>query len=369
MNNPVSDPSAAPSDAVAGLLQTLARLRQRGDTQRARALAHVLTSQYPGDPRSWHALIAVSDDADELAVARARLDTLAAHSPAATVVLDAPPTLQAAPATPPTALPAPEATHDAEALPPDLPHAELHTRTAPPASRPRLLPVYAILIVIMLIVLVFLLLSRFAESSAPQPTPTPPLSAIGATTPDAALPTPLPLPTATTGATAPALPEATPVPEPTPERTPEPTSQATTLPAVPLLLGAIMAQGDWQATLLRADHALVLDGAIGTLQPRGRFVLVLLAVRNNGALPARIPEELLVVVDDRNRRYLPIPPASTAYLNAFGRGLRGDLSQEELVQPGMGLISMPLIFDVPRDVRGLSANPIGQSSGWSIALP
>jgi hypothetical protein len=111
---------------------------------------------------------------------------------------------------------------------------------------------------------------------------------------------------------------------------------------------------------------VLLDGAIGTLQPRGRFVLALVVVGNDGATPARIPADLLTLVDAQGNSYQPVPAASTAFLAAYGRGQRGDLSMEEEIPTGGGNVSIPLIFDVPPTAHGLILRVSGASVGWPV---
>jgi hypothetical protein len=118
--------------------------------------------------------------------------------------------------------------------------------------------------------------------------------------------------------------------------------------------------------LLRPEYAVLLDGSIAMHQPKGRFVLVLVAIGNDGRVPARIPGDLFTLVDDQGMRYLPLPTASTAYLNTYGRGQRGDLSMEENIPPGGGNVSVPLIFDVPQNARDLTLHFGVAPGGWPI---
>jgi hypothetical protein len=125
-------------------------------------------------------------------------------------------------------------------------------------------------------------------------------------------------------------------------------------------------QPPWHASLIRPEHAVLLEGSIGALQPNGRFVLALVAVGNDSAAPAHIPPDLFTLVDGQGRRYLPIPGASTVYLDTYGRGQRGDLSMEEEIPPGGGNVSVPLIFDVPPDTRDLTLHIGDAVAGWAV---
>jgi hypothetical protein len=128
----------------------------------------------------------------------------------------------------------------------------------------------------------------------------------------------------------------------------------------------VVKQGQWSVVLLRPDYVVPLDGSIGALQPRGRFLLALVAVANDGAAPARIPTDLLMVVDRDGKRYQPLAAVSTAYLDAYGRGQHGDLSMEDQIPADGGNKSVPLIFDVPANARGLTLMVKGAPLGWKV---
>jgi hypothetical protein len=144
---------------------------------------------------------------------------------------------------------------------------------------------------------------------------------------------------------------------------PTPTPQPTVAALAP---GTIIEQGIWRASLLRPDYALVLDGSIGPLQPRGRFVLALVAVAQTGDGPERLPEDLIFLVDHQGARYRALAGASSAFLDTYGRGQRGDLSMEEPIPEGGGNVSVPIIFDVPETARALRLYVGGSALGWPI---
>jgi hypothetical protein len=111
---------------------------------------------------------------------------------------------------------------------------------------------------------------------------------------------------------------------------------------------------------------VVLNGPIGSRQPNGRFILALVAVGNGGATAAVAPETLFTLVDQRGNRYLPEPALSTLYLETFGRGVYGDFSLGEAIPAGIGQVSVPVIFDVPLDARGLSLHLGDSVAGWPV---
>ncbi len=128
--------------------------------------------------------------------------------------------------------------------------------------------------------------------------------------------------------------------------------------------GEVVAVGQWQIGLLRAQDAVFFDGPIGAASPRGRFVLALMSVYNSG-VDAPVAAELFVLVDERGQRYPASAQLSAAYLAAFGRGTRGDLALGESM-PGGGAASVPVIFEVPAGVS-LTTVTVGALGGWVVA--
>jgi hypothetical protein len=153
----------------------------------------------------------------------------------------------------------------------------------------------------------------------------------------------------------------------------QPTAPVTGTVALPpsggaeLPLGQIIDYDGWSATLLRPDYAMSLDGAIGDLQPAGRFVLAVVAISNNSPAPRVIPNDLFTLTDAAAQSYRPVPGASSAYLALYERGQRGDLALEDVLDPGSGMRSVPIIFDVPAGASGLRLTMTGAAgAGWPI---
>jgi len=152
-------------------------------------------------------------------------------------------------------------------------------------------PLYLVLGLAILIVLIAAFLIRGSDllpSSQPAPTPSlagaatalPAASALDAPTPAlASEPSGVPASAATSAASAgaatiaPAAEVATVIPSPSP--LPQPTPRQALVP------GEVVTQGQWHAILIRPQDAVVLDGSIGALQPRGHFVLTLVAIGND----------------------------------------------------------------------------------------
>ncbi|MGB9752437.1 tetratricopeptide repeat protein [Roseiflexus castenholzii] len=405
--------------AVRSLLNAAARLRQQGDIRRARILLRALAAQHPNNPWVWRALADVAENEQERRAALRRIVALvrstatpgaAPAEPSSTMAQPPPPASSSAsvasmPATQPGAAPRDLATAPTASLPPSppaLPSSPGAPRITPPAPAS-------------------LSTASAGASSAPaeqtippQPTPTAPLSlsrynwigiaAIGASllivaalltnarfpgeairptstlilaTPEpvggSASSTPSPNLPASSLTTVPATPAAlrelpiatiAPTGAPSPPATPTPLPSSTPLPTLPV--GTVILRDAWTLTLLRPDHTLVLNGAIGSRQPDGRFVLALVAVGNGGDAAIPAPPELFVLIDDQGNRYLPEPALSTLYLETFGRGRYGDFSLDEAIPPRIGQVSVPVIFDVPVGARGLTLHLGDSVAGWPV---
>lgn len=360
----------SPRPELDQLLRMGANAARKGNRSAARALFLALTREYPDDARVWVGLAAVAADTAEqrhaleqaLArdpqhpTARQRLAELDAAPPPdqhATVVL--PETILdrvdvEAPAAAPTEVEAPAVAPAEQEGAPAVAPAEQEG-----ASRFPMLNLIMSGLILLLLAAVGLLVGRALLSDpGPPPAPTSPLladpspaPALTATLlqPSSAAPAPTLAPTA---AAAPVAPSATPDPAGLP-------------------LGTLLEVDGWSATLLRPEYALVLDGAVGELQPAGRFVLTMLAVSNNSSVPRRIPADLFVLADAQGRRYTPTPGASSAFLGAYGRGQYGDLALEDEIEPLSGMRTIPVLFDVPLDATELTLTISGAgSAGWPI---
>ncbi len=391
--------------AVRSLLTAAARLRQQGDNQRARVILHALVAQRPDDPRVWRALADVAESEEERRAALRRVVLLvrassapppegsppsAAAPPAlpppltpspplaaATPSSDSPPSSAAAPhvqpavASPP---PPPDAAASSHAASQSVPSAPVDqtpmaqpARTIPPFPRRYAWIGIAITGAALLIVAGLLANARLPATNV-RPEPTPPLATLeptgeaASTAPSPDVPPPSPVVAAATlvapspVTVAPTSAPATPTVPPPPTSTPAPT-----LPP-----GTVILRDVWTLTLLRPDHAVVLNGPIGSRQPNGRFILALVAVGNGGATAAVAPATLFALVDQRGNRYLPEPTLSTLYLETFGRGRYGDFSLDEAIPAGVGQVSVPVIFEVPLDARGLSLHLGDSVAGWPV---
>lgn len=408
--------SKLPPETVAALLHAALRVQKNGNRVGARALLHALAAQQPDEPRVWLALATVAETNAEQRqalervialdpqhpLARRAAEYLGRRGPVVTpapVIVPSTPTTPDVPAAPDVAVqeavtPAPVIAPSTPATPevpaaPDGPVQEAEEVTAVVApneeagfapaplltptvqenpAREIRWPIFLVIALAIIPVLAVAILVRPAETNTPETAATPTLPGMVArspapigTRPAGAGPVGVVPSTAAQATQRPApatnLPTRTPV---TPSATPQPTAPPVLAP------GQVVEQGQWHASLLRPEHALALEGSIATLQPRGYFVLALVAVGNDGAAPARIPPDLFALVDRQGRRYAPLPAASTAYLGAYGRGEHGDLSMEELIPSGGGIVSIPLIFDIPPGAGALTLHVGSARLGWPI---
>lgn len=352
-----SSREARSPDTAAALLATVARLRQAGDVTRARALARMLVAQYPADVRVWRALADLAEDQAERLAALDRLAALAAPMPSAA---PAQPVAEAAEVKTIVVAPPPEfpdaATTEAPALPAPI---------VPPARLARRYNWIGIALVAAALLIFVALLFSSNRLSAPEArlTPTPPLmSDSDGIAPDVTAAPTIALPTAEAPPPATFAPTVAP---PTATAAPTATTAPTVTPRPTLAVGAVVTRHSWTFAILRPDHVVTLNGAIGALQPSGRFVLALVAIANDGDTGAP-PADMFVMVDSRGNRYLPVPGASTVYLNTYGRGSHGDLSFEEVIPPGIGNVSVPVIFDVPANAQDLMLFLGESSAGWPV---
>jgi hypothetical protein len=377
-----------PPEMLASLLQTVRRKQQSGDLVGARVVLRALAAQQPEDPRIWLALATVVETRDEQRQALARALDLDPQNVLARRALERFTDSDGSQALAHTATNGASVAREAQsaqiAAPPVLDPAEpvaVESAAAPDDQPARAIrwPLYLVIGVAILLVLIVATLQSTLPPTVQAPTPT--LALPGAVedvgpTLDVVLEAPAPIAgqaTPIAEITADAPPAGAPSTDTPPNLTalPSATAGAPSLPApaptTPMLPpGEIVVQKPWHASLLRPDYAVLLDGAIGTLQPRGRFVLALVVVGNDDPTPARIPADLFSLVDSQGNRYQPEPAASTAFLAAYGRGQRGDLSMEEEVPAGGGNVSVPLIFDVPQNARDLTLRVGDASAGWPV---
>ena len=227
-------------------------------------------------------------------------------------------------------------------------------------SRFRWLLYMILIIAAILFFLIVLLQNTTPENEEVQPLdPTPPLPGAGRTLPPFASSTQseatdsnrvvIPL-VSTDNATPTRPPTSTPEPEPT-------------IPA--LALGRPVQHDGWYLSLLREEDVVVVREAIGSLEPDGQFLIVLMTVNNGNSNAVRVPANLITLLDGDQNRYKALPQVSTVYLDTYGRGQYGDLSIEELMPPG-GNVSVPLIFDIPKTADNFQLYMEGVEAAWPI---
>ncbi len=149
---------------------------------------------------------------------------------------------------------------------------------------------------------------------------------------------------------------ASPAPAQAPPAAPAP-APADVATANPAIVGndQILRVGDFEYGF--SGRTNVATGSYGGSPPaRGRYVIVLMTVRNVGAAPAQIPDGFFVIKDAQGRVSDFNRAASVDYINRFGgtgpRGA-GDYAAHAQLPPGALLGSMPVLFDVATDATDL----------------
>ncbi|WP_322814130.1 hypothetical protein [Chloroflexus sp.] len=237
-----------------------------------------------------------------------------------------------------------------------------------PAKR-SLTPLTLVLLILLLIScvgLTFIFLSqRNQVATSPQTQATAQAATSIAATTEASLapttpPEPQPEPTV--------APVEEPAPEPTPEPTPEPIPPTPDpVLASPALVspGTELTSNGWAYDFNQPTYAAPIIGPLNGITPNnGRFVVVLVFVRNTTGQDQPVPLDFFVLKDAQGRVWTPRLDASDAYLI---RGINADLSHSEPV-PADGFVrSVAILFDVAPDATDLvffaRSNP-GQ--GWLV---
>jgi hypothetical protein len=117
----------------------------------------------------------------------------------------------------------------------------------------------------------------------------------------------------------------------------------------------VLRAGDIEYTFTTFANAAT--GSYGGAPPaRGRYLIVLMAVRNVGGAPAQVPDGFFVIKDAQGRVSDFNRAASVDYINRFGgtgpRGA-GDYAADTQLPPNGQLGSMPFLFDVAADATDL----------------
>jgi hypothetical protein len=120
----------------------------------------------------------------------------------------------------------------------------------------------------------------------------------------------------------------------------------------------------WLYDFNQPTYAAPIVGGLGSFQPQGRFVVVLVFIANRSGTAQPIPPDFFVLKDAQGRVSTPLPDVSNAYVQ---RGINADLSQTDPI-PADGLTrSVALIFDVAPDATDLvffaRNNP---NQGWLV---
>ena len=361
-------PTSSPDDMLSSLLLNARRLRQRGDNEGARTLLRSIVARYPHEPRAWLLLATVAGSraeqrhAFEQTLALEPDNPIAQRGLAAMQAVGTPATVQSVPATP--------VVGHAVTLEADVPQ-DVEQTTSEQRIRWPLYALLGIAAVVLVAAALLILQQPVTSQQAPLATAAPvAVGPIASTANSVSVPIAGVAPTSI-AATAPAAPTVAPIETTVPVElapTVEPIVVAPIEPAatIAVTFGQVAGVDTWNVGLLRPGDAVVLSGAIGEQQPQGRFVLALLAIANSAADDRALPLDLLALTDTDGNRYTPLPTASSAFLAAYGVGQAGVLSMESPIPAGGGLVSVPVIFDVPPGARGLILSVGGDGGMWKI---
>lgn len=153
----------------------------------------------------------------------------------------------------------------------------------------------------------------------------------------------------------PSFPTSTPVP------TPRPTP--TILPE-----GMVLEHNSWYIRLISSTHTQVLTSTLGSLQAKGTFMVVLLALGNTAPEPRHLPANIVTLTNSTGQTHTIVAEASRIYLDIYGRGTHGDLAYEDMIPGGGGFYSVPLLFDIPPHTQDmLLTTDKSDTTGWLIS--
>lgn len=162
---------------------------------------------------------------------------------------------------------------------------------------------------------------------------------------------PAPAPTETPGNDAPA-PSPIASPEPAPAA-PAPTTAAVGATGTQLLgVDQTLQTGQWEWSYFGLSNYTTGSGY--SVQPaNGRYLIVLMLVRNTGNASAQIPDGLFVVTDAQGRSISFNRPISVEYMRRYGVGVGGDYPANANIPVTNTPVSVPLLFDVAPDATDL----------------
>lgn len=154
-----------------------------------------------------------------------------------------------------------------------------------------------------------------------------------------------------------------PAPTAIPAPTPVPADVSQASPAIVNANTPLESNG-WLYDFKQPNYASPIIGPLGSFQPQGRFVVVLLNAENRTGRAQPVPPNFFVLKDAQGRVYEARPDVSAVYVNP---GVNADLGHLQPL-PADGLTrSIALIFDVAPDATDLvffaRSNP---AQGWLV---
>ncbi len=156
----------------------------------------------------------------------------------------------------------------------------------------------------------------------------------------------------------------TPVPPPPPAA--QPLDLANANPSI-LPANTPLESNGWLYDFNNPSHANVVYTPLAGKSAQGRFVIIFAMTVNRTGQAQPLPADFLVLKDAQGRVYHPLTWASTAYLNRFGYGSGGNVSQEQSVPADGITYGVPIIFDVAPDATNLVFfAPSKPDQGWLV---
>jgi hypothetical protein len=266
---------------------------------------------------------------------------------------------------------------------------EIRPEDLAPKAKPKksnLRPLLNLLLVFAVVILLLFFVLRSCGSSETPPVGTPTVTASGGkpkATPTLGEGQPTLGPDATSNPEATLGPDVTPeatLPvEPTADVNPQPTGdvqptqpvQPTPAPpsdlanAQPALveIGQPTQAGTWYYTFPNVAFSNVIAGPVGTIEPKNRWLVVLMYVNNDSGGLLKLPADFFVVKDAQGRIYRPNVEASQAYKDA---GNYADVTMKDDIDPGVN-VSIPILFDVSADATDLVIfSRYNTASGYAV---
>ena len=118
----------------------------------------------------------------------------------------------------------------------------------------------------------------------------------------------------------------------------------------PVKMNETVSFADWQYSVTNTNSFTT----IGNTPPSGIFFAVFLTAKNNSNFSRQIGNNFFVLTDNKSRIFNSSLKAMTDYQFAANLGGQWCLSE---INPGITAQNIPIIFDIPKDAKGLKLIP------------